>query len=95
MKRDDCIKCHACCSTIGFPVLADFEDTATHDFYLVRGAINVRQLGDTRYMLVEFPWACPHLMDDGECRIYDIRPDICKRYDCSIHIPPVALEDKT
>jgi Fe-S-cluster containining protein len=76
-----CLSCGLCCSYVA----VDIEDPTT-----LRGATNilwylyhdgVGVYTDGEDWMVTFDTRCRHLQDDNRCRIYEVRPQICREFD--------------
>jgi len=78
-----CDRCGACCCT--FPVLASTDDAVREP----RIAACARKLEPWlerpgwRWQLHPLPFqeGCTFLGDDSLCRIYETRPDVCRRFE--------------
>lgn len=73
----DCRDCGQCCSR--FLPLSKFDVDRLLDYVQEHGV-------EQRPELSEADMLCPYLhVEDGECRIYPARPDICRGYRCDLH----------
>lgn len=72
IDRDDCRGCGECCSQ--FIPLASFEVPVIRNYVEKHGLKPKFQ-----------PIKCPFLTESSECMIYEVRPIICKCYDCRSH----------
>ena len=73
MKEPDpvCKQCGACCKV--FAIKRVVKTKSIMDYAAARG-----YTFDGNVMLVPSP--CPQLTEDGKCRIYETRPQLCRDY---------------
>ena len=77
-----CQKCGACCKWLGItcgPLTANAAE-----FYLSRGCRILKfELDDGTKIdeatRIYMPYVCPHLQSDNSCRVYEDRPEVCRR----------------
>lgn len=56
---------------------------------VIRKAVSERGI-ELRPEQAEIDFLCPLLSDDKTCMAYDVRPFICRLYDCSEHARGIA-----
>jgi len=82
MDKVSCAMCGGCCKHIAIQIdtpedKEDFEDIM---WYLLHDNVNVF-IDDEDDWYVEFSTKCSALNDDNSCKVYETRPQICRRYD--------------
>jgi len=80
-----CLSCMKCCKTIGILTSYLYEDKEIREFYEARGAkVSEKAVGVgvdfEKLIFLEFNFSCPNLDPEKGCKIYDTRPEICRRY---------------
>ncbi len=79
----DCTQCGACCQC--FPIFASEADAKQEKLIKTNTRVvdeNLRELGK-HYQLFPLPFhtGCAFLKEDKLCRIYETRPDVCRRFE--------------
>ncbi len=69
-----CKKCGECCKQVSFHFKPASEDM--QKYYKLRG-FRITDYEGTKFVTVDVP--CKNLSEDGSCKDYENRPDICRR----------------
>lgn len=77
MPAEGCRGCGECC---GRYLPTTVADRIRLEGYVRTHGIVPRKAPDGLLDLM-----CPYLDAEGECMVYDARPEICRRYDCRLH----------
>jgi Fe-S-cluster containining protein len=73
-----CLRCGLCCNGVLF---ADVRLKAGDGPERLRHAgINVRKQGKS----CRFPQPCAALESDGRCKVYEVRPTMCRQFECGV-----------
>ncbi|MFT5826603.1 MAG: Fe-S-cluster containining protein [Yoonia sp.] len=79
----DCTACGACCRS--FPIFASETDAVREPAIRneARRLPEHLETEDKAYQLFPLPFhtRCPYLKDDELCRIYESRPNVCRRFE--------------
>ena len=73
---DFCKKCGKCCANI---LLVSFQEINTIKKYIKKNNILAN---NKQSIMIPYQDICPFLTVDKQCSIYEVRPAICKRYQC-------------
>lgn len=79
-----CGDCAACCETNAGNVVAGEREYEAIREYVLENDIQYKPLGKT---------ACGFLGRDKKCRIYDVRPSVCRTYGQTVETPCGLLPD--
>lgn len=74
-----CGSCTACCRSQLVAVMPEDAPNANH--YRTRSLGKMESGDDVLVLVVEADGNCTHLVG-GKCEVYDVRPIICRTYDC-------------
>jgi len=79
----DCMDCGACCGC--YPIFVSEEDAMKEPKIMAEGILEKNFLRTDRraYRLHPLPFlkACPFLGEDKLCRIYQTRPEVCRKFE--------------
>jgi len=78
-QQQKCLECYECCEYVEFPVTMLSMEII--EYFLFRGNKFYMENGGAIMMRVKDP--CQHLNQDGTCKIYDDRPETCRRFMCA------------
>ena len=80
--RVPCLKCTQCCRYATIQVdEPGSASAASHLLWMSFHGILLEAAGDGTDWWALVPTRCSELQDDGRCRSYHYRPDICRKYD--------------
>ena len=85
-KDGTCSQCGKCCSAI--LLLSDKEIQKIKNF--LKKNPEVKLVNRNNILETEFKDVCPFKTDDNKCGIYEVRPEICRRFICSQYKDPKA-----
>ena len=71
-----CQQCGKCCANV--LLLSDAEIKKIKKYILTHNIQSVNR----QSVLLPYQDICPFLTTDNKCNIYEVRPSICKRYQC-------------
>lgn len=79
INSEMCIKCNLCCRFI--TIHTQYLWLKDHvQFFQARGFTCIQEHG---FLKLEFGLTCQQLGVDGKCKIYDNRPEDCRKFDCN------------
>lgn len=76
-----CRKCGKCCSVLAIRVPVENRDL--QDFFSARG---LKQDEDDPEVIL-IPSICQYLTHENLCNVYNVRPEICKKFPVGGYIP--------
>lgn len=82
-KKSKCKNCNCCCRHISIEIDKPTSNTE-YDYiiwYLLHKNVMV-WIGHDNHWYVEFKTSCKGIKE-GKCKIYHVRPDVCRKYDPS------------
>lgn len=77
IDREDCRGCGECCGRYLPMTLADR--------IRVEGYVRTHGIVPRTPPAGMLDLVCPYLSQEGECMVYEARPEICRRYSCKLH----------
>ena len=79
----DCLDCGACCGC--YPIFVSESDAEKEPKIKEEGILekNFLRTEQRAYRLYPLPFlkACPFLREDKLCRIYETRPEVCRKFE--------------